>query len=131
MGQPSRPAMVTPWGKCLASVKTTIPEETEPALARGKRRSAPGIARNQGMTTPGQFHRPKPAEVVNAFGRIHQNTPSVFCTAKDIGEQARKAGQMSAKGRANVQASNDRLNKIIKPARATKQQIVYSKARAR
>lgn len=33
--------------------------------------------------------------------------------------------------RALVQASNDRLNKIIKPARATKQQIVYSKARAR
>lgn len=32
MGQPSRPAMVTPWGKCLASVKTTIPEETERRL---------------------------------------------------------------------------------------------------
>lgn len=32
MGQPSRPAMVTPWGKCLASVKTTIPEETERLL---------------------------------------------------------------------------------------------------
>ena len=24
--------MVTPWGKCLASVKTTIPEETERRL---------------------------------------------------------------------------------------------------
>lgn len=68
----------------------------------------------------GKFHRPKPAQVVNAFGRIHQNTPSVFCTAKDIGEQARKAGQMSAKGRANVQASAERLNKIIGPARAAK-----------
>ena len=32
MGQPSRPAMVTTWGKCLASVKTTIPEETEKRL---------------------------------------------------------------------------------------------------
>jgi hypothetical protein len=28
----SRPAMVTPWGKCTASVKTMIPEETERLL---------------------------------------------------------------------------------------------------
>lgn len=45
------------------------------------------------MTTPGQFHRPKPAEVVNAFGRIHQNTPSVFCTAKERQYADRKQKQ--------------------------------------
>jgi len=91
MGQPSRPAMVTPWGKCLASVKTTIPKETEPAVARGKRRAAPGTT--GAKMSAGQFHRPKPAEVVNAFERIRQNTPSVFCTAKERQYADRKQKQ--------------------------------------
>jgi hypothetical protein len=30
--QLSRPPMVTPWGKCVAAVKTMIPEETERLL---------------------------------------------------------------------------------------------------
>lgn len=67
----------------------------------------------------------------NAFTRHLDGGPSIFATKQEIGHQARKLGRMSADGQANVQASNDRLNKIIKPARATKQQIVYSKARAR
>ncbi len=91
MGQPSRPAMVTPWGKCLASVKTTIPKETEPAVARGKRRAAPGTT--GAKMSASQFHRPKPAEVVNAFERIRQNTPSVFCTAKERQYADRKQKQ--------------------------------------
>jgi hypothetical protein len=45
------------------------------------------------MTIPGKFHRPKPAQVVNAFGRIHQNTPSVFCTAKERQYADRKVKQ--------------------------------------
>lgn len=32
MGQPSRPAMQTPWGKCVCPVKSNIPEETERRL---------------------------------------------------------------------------------------------------
>ena len=43
--------------------------------------------------TPGKFHRPKPAQVVNAFGRIRQNTPSVFCTAKERQYADRKTKQ--------------------------------------
>ena len=43
--------------------------------------------------TAGQFHRPKAAEVVNAFERIRQNTPSVFCTAKERQYADRKTKQ--------------------------------------
>lgn len=32
MGQPSRPAMVTPWGKCTSTVKVSIPDEIERRL---------------------------------------------------------------------------------------------------
>lgn len=66
------------------------------------------------------YHLTPKASQGNAFTRHLNGQPSVFCTAKDIGEQARKAGQMSAKGRANVQASAERLNKIIGPARAAR-----------
>lgn len=62
----------------------------------------------------GQFHRPKPAEVVNAFERIRHKTPSIFCTPKDVATHNRKAGQIAAKA-------------VLKDS---KQQIVYSKARA-
>ena len=81
------------------------------------------------MKTP--YHQTPGASQGNAFTRHLDGGPSIFATKQEIGHQARKLGRMSADGVANVQASNDRLNKIIKPARATKQQIVYSKARAR
>jgi len=81
--------------------------------------------------TAGQFHRPKPAEVVNAFERISHKTPSIFCTPKDVGVEARKLGRMTAKGQANIQASADRINAVIprkNPPKEKKQVIAYSKA---
>lgn len=63
--------------------------------------------------TPGQFHRPKAAQVVNAFERIRHETPSIFCTAQDMGVEARKLGRLASKG-----VLTDK-----------KQHIVYSKAR--
>ena len=64
--------------------------------------------------TAGQFHRPKAAEVVNAFERIRHKAPSIFCTAQDMGVEARKLGRMTAKGQANIQASADRINSVTR-----------------
>lgn len=72
------------------------------------------------MTQLFQFHRPKPAAVVNAFERARSEEHSIFATADEIGRAKAKLARMSGEGQANIQASNDRLNKIIRSARAAR-----------
>lgn len=63
----------------------------------------------------GQFHRPKPAQVVNAFGRIHEDTPTVFATKQELGRaKAHQSLTMTEKGKAAIAESNRRLDVYVK-----------------
>lgn len=59
------------------------------------------------------YHLSPGASQGNAFTRHLDGGPSIFVTKQDLGHQARAAGRASAKGQANIRASNDRLNEII------------------
>lgn len=70
----------------------------------------------------GRFYRPKPAaDAISAWDLAYTSVPTVFNNARELGRaKAHQSLTMTEKGRANVQASNARLDAHIRPVRAAR-----------